>query len=218
MEMRDQVLGNCARGCVLVGMNLCLQIEPPLSGLELRIIFGQIWPVTLRSTSDRTDALARRFELSRTLLLSWFRRRLGDPVEAEDLVQESFLRLAQRDPEEEVAHMEGYLYRTAASVLIDWARRRAVRHVGGHVPIDMAGDPANDDDVHMAVASRQVLADVAVVLAGLPERTRTVFVLRRMEGMRHKEIAVRLGISVSAVEKHVARAAEALAGHAEAWR
>ena len=53
---------------------------------------------------------------------------------------------------------------------------------------------------------RQQLARATAVLLELPERTRVIFVLRRLEGMRLNDIAKRLGISVSAVEKHMQRA------------
>jgi RNA polymerase sigma-70 factor (ECF subfamily) len=53
---------------------------------------------------------------------------------------------------------------------------------------------------------RERLARATAVLLELPERTRVIFVLRRLEGMKYLDIAARLGISVSAVEKHMERA------------
>jgi RNA polymerase sigma-70 factor (ECF subfamily) len=53
---------------------------------------------------------------------------------------------------------------------------------------------------------KEALVRATAVLLELPERTRMVFVMRRLEGMRYLDIAARLGISVSAVEKHMTRA------------
>jgi RNA polymerase sigma-70 factor (ECF subfamily) len=53
---------------------------------------------------------------------------------------------------------------------------------------------------------KEALNRASVALLELPERTRTIFVLRRLEGMRYADVARRLGISVSAVEKHMVRA------------
>ena len=53
---------------------------------------------------------------------------------------------------------------------------------------------------------RDRLAEAIAILMEMPERRRTIFVLRRMEGLRYKDIAARLGISVSAVERHMRRA------------
>jgi RNA polymerase sigma-70 factor (ECF subfamily) len=48
----------------------------------------------------------------------------------------------------------------------------------------------------------------------MPERTRAIFLLKRLDGLRHQAIATQLGISVSAVEKHMVRAIEHLMAHA----
>ncbi|MDI1296884.1 MAG: sigma-70 family RNA polymerase sigma factor, partial [bacterium] len=61
------------------------------------------------------------------------------------------------------------------------------------------------------LAGREALKTALAALERLPERTRTIFVLRRLEGMRYLEIARRLGLSVSAVEKHMVRAVAHLA-------
>jgi RNA polymerase sigma factor (sigma-70 family) len=163
------------------------------------------------SEKDTSEALGRRFRAFSSALQAWFRKRVLDPVEAEDLAQESFLRIAQRGEDEEVDHFEGYLYRTAGSVLADRRRRRAVRHAGAHVSYEPEHDPGEEAEALRVLLAREKLQQVSAVLMTLPERTRTVFVLRRVEGLRYGEIAARFGISTSAVQKHMARALEALA-------
>jgi RNA polymerase sigma factor (sigma-70 family) len=61
-------------------------------------------------------------------------------------------------------------------------------------------------DPERIVGGKQELESATMVLLRLPERTRTVFILRRLEGRRFQDIAAHLGISVSAVEKHMVRA------------
>jgi RNA polymerase sigma-70 factor (ECF subfamily) len=68
------------------------------------------------------------------------------------------------------------------------------------------------------VGARQELHAATLALLRLPERTRTVFILRRLEGMRFHEIASHLGISVSAVEKHMVRAIHQLSVELEKHR
>jgi RNA polymerase sigma factor (sigma-70 family) len=187
--------------------------------LELDWWLRQSWLVTARDLAQlQADALASRFEGVRASLLAWFRRRVPDQFEAEDLVQESFLRVVQRGDADQVEHLEGYIYRTATSVLTDRHRRRVVRHADEHLAEDDAPEVANDDDPYSSLVGRRTLAVVAAALDDLPERTKTVFVLRRLEGLRHKEIGVRLGISVSAVEKHMERAIQHLARRSAGWR
>ncbi len=68
------------------------------------------------------------------------------------------------------------------------------------------------------LAGREALRRTTQVLMELPERTRHVFILRRLERLSHQEIAVRLGLSVSAIEKHMLRASRHLLAHADAVR
>ncbi|WP_232495742.1 RNA polymerase sigma factor [Novosphingobium kaempferiae] len=160
--------------------------------------------------SGQADALEHQFRRARASLVAWFRRRVGDPCEAEDLAQECFVRIANREDREAVAHFEGYLYRTARSVLFDRRRRRSVRHVDAHVSLLPEHDAPDDSDALRTLLAREKLERATTVLSTMPERTRSIFILCRMEGMRYAEIAKRFGISVSAVQKHMLRAIDTL--------
>lgn len=160
--------------------------------------------------SKSIHAVSRQFRDARGKLLGWIRRRVPDPVEAEDLLQDTFLRVTQRDSTEEVAHFEGYLYRTAESVLADRYRRRVVRRADAHVILEPDEHRAEDADALRALLAKERLRAVTASLMHLPERTRAVFVLRRIEGLRYGEIATRLKVSLSTVEKDMARAIDHL--------
>ena len=154
------------------------------------------------------SAAEQRFpELSKELA-QYFRRRGVEPQEIEDLVQQVFVRLAARGGLDALQNFDGYAQQTAASVLIDRSRRRAVRQHDAHVELDSERHGAADIGPEQIVADREALDVAMAALMALPERTRTIFVLRRLEGVRYRNIAERLGISVSAVEKHMARAIE----------
>lgn len=163
-----------------------------------------------RPDSGQAEALEQLFRRSRASLLAWFRVRLGDAVEAEDLVQESFLRIRQRGDAEIVTQFDAYLYRTAKSVLADRRRRRAVRQADAHVPLPPDHGAPDDADALRSLLDRERLHQVSEVLMTMPERTRSIFILCRLEGLRYAEIAARFGISVSAVQKHMLRAIETL--------
>lgn len=162
------------------------------------------------SRSKSSHVVSRQFRDARSKLLGWIRRRVPDPVEAEDLLQDTFLRVTQRDTAEEVAHFEGYLYRTAESVLADRYRRRTVRRADAHIALEPEDHQAEDADALRALLARERLRAVSASLMTLPERTRAVFVLRRLEGLRYGEIAARLKVSLSTVEKDMARAIDHL--------
>jgi RNA polymerase sigma-70 factor (ECF subfamily) len=159
--------------------------------------------------------MARQFRDLRGKLLGWIRRRVPDPVEAEDLLQDVFLRISQRNERTPVGHFEGYLFATAQSVLADRRRRRAVRHADAHVALEPEHHRADEADALRGLLAKERLREVASALATLPERTRAIFVLRRVEGLRYGEIALRLHMPLKTVEKHMARAVEHLVLHAE---
>ena len=109
---------------------------------------------------------------------------------------------------EAVDNIGGYVFQTAASVVADRFRRRAVRHADDHVPFDCDHHSGTDFDAGRVVEGREALRIAETALMRLPERTRSIFLMRRLEGENYKEIATRFGISVSAVEKHMVRAAK----------
>ena len=159
------------------------------------------------SEEDRAalDRLDRDFRRS---LLSWFGRRTRDRADLEDMVQEVFERLVKRGGASELErqNLSAYVFETASSVLTDHLRKKATRHSDAHEPFDQNQHGGADFSPEHVLMDRQQLARATAVLLELPERTRVIFVLRRLEGMRLNDIAKRLGISVSAVEKHMQRA------------
>jgi RNA polymerase sigma factor (sigma-70 family) len=189
--------------------------------LEIERAYAMVLPVHVRADMNEPmprERTPQRLERLREGLTRWFSRRTGDPVEAQDLVQESMVRVVERERRGELEHLDGYAYRVAANILTDWHRRRTVRHARDHISIDHVAPPANDIDPYRQLVGNRALRAASAALESLPERTRTIFILRRIEGMRHKEIAVRLGISVSTVEKHVVLALEAISIETKGWQ
>ena len=147
----------------------------------------------------------------RPALVQYFRRKTRAQSEIEDLVQDVFLRIAARRSGEVVDNVAAYVFQTAASVLADRHRRRTVRHADDHVEFDSDRHGSLDFDASRILEARQSLRTAVAALQMLPERTRTIFVMRRLEGHAYRDIANHLGISVSAVEKHMVRAVQHLA-------
>lgn len=166
------------------------------------------------STDAATRLLGKRFELLRGPLRRYFLRKVPDQAEADDLVQDVFLRIVKRGGAEQLERFDGYVFETAASVLKDRLRRRAARAADRHIPFEPADHAELDVSAEEGLAAREALRAATAALMELPERTRTVFILRRLEALPYGEIAARLGLSVSAVEKHMLRAARHLVARA----
>lgn len=162
------------------------------------------------SGPEYLDELEHLFVRTRPALSGWFRRRIGDAAEAEDLAQECFVRIANRKDPDPPGNFEAYLYRTARSVLFDRRRRRERRDADAHVPLLPGQDASGEPDALRNLLARETLQRVTAILATMPERTRSIFILSRLEGMRYAEIATRFDISVSAVQKHILKAIETL--------
>lgn len=154
------------------------------------------------------NPLIRLFHSYRAELQSYLTRRLRDPELAADLTQEAFLRYAEHPPAMagEILNNRSYLYRTAHNLAVDHIRKTTRDQT------DMPGDPvmtALPDDQpgqEIQTADRQRLRQLRDVLDELPVRTRQVFALNRIEGLSYQQVASRMGISESSVQKHLSRA------------
>jgi RNA polymerase sigma-70 factor (ECF subfamily) len=144
-------------------------------------------------------------------LRRYFARRVPNVALVDDLVQDVMVRMYGRDAGQGIDNLEGYIFRTASSVLRDQARRDAVRCARSHDELTEIHHPAEECTADRVLQAKEDLARIVRALADLPDRTRDIFLMRRYEGLAYGEIAGRVGISVSAIEKHVARAAAHIA-------
>lgn len=132
--------------------------------------------------------------------------------EVDDLVQDVALRMQTRRTTDRVENIEGYLFQVAQSVLTDRGRRDTVRHRSAHDSLEEFHHPVEERSPERVLQGKEHLAHLVAAMGTLPERTRQAFVLHRFEEMSYASIARHMGISVSAVEKHIMRAIKQLAG------
>jgi RNA polymerase sigma-70 factor (ECF subfamily) len=128
----------------------------------------------------------------------------------DDLIQEVFLRMQAHYANAPIEHVDRYLFTVAASVLTDQARRRAVRHDSAHESFEERHHPVEERSPERVLLDREALDVVVQAIAELPARTRDVFVLHRFEEMSGSRVAAALGLSISAVEKHIMKALQIL--------
>jgi RNA polymerase sigma factor (sigma-70 family) len=170
---------------------------------------------TVDAVPNEADPLCRVYERFRRPLLSFFRRRSSE--EAEDLTQEVFLRLAASTDIRRVERPDAYIFQTAANLLKDRHRRLSARAADTYLSIDILAAtqqcPASLVDLldpERIALGRADAAQVAARLSALPKRTRDIFILYRLEGMRQRDIAAALGLSLSCIEKHLVKAMASL--------
>lgn len=155
--------------------------------------------------------LAALLEAERGALLRFLAARCGDPAEAEDLLQELWLKAAvtQTGP---IANGRAYLFRMANNVVLDRARalRRTMQRdrawidhdASASTGIEMRPDPSPGAEAELIEAEEA--AQVRRAIEALPDGARRALLLYRFEGHGQGEIARIMGISRSGVEKHLA--------------
>ena len=167
---------------------------------------------------ETSGGLATLLQVHRAELLRFLTARCGSADEAEDLLQDMWFRVTAQ-PSGPITNGRAYLFRVANNLVLDRsrARYRAMRRErlwletesGGaaEAPEDRS-DPAELPEEKLAREQEEQVLRRAI--AALPEGARRALRLYRFEGLGHKEIAERLGISRSGVEKHLALAMKKL--------
>ena len=160
--------------------------------------------VPLLGDSSDFEAFVRG---QREKLVRFLRRRTPLEEDAQDLAQESLIRL-MRYREHAPTAWASLLYRIAINALNDRLRRARTHREAHHTPLDLdIAELALPEPSHEQwMTTLQELAVLQGVLLGLPLRCRQIYLLNRIEGMSYTEIAGHCGISVKAVEKHISKA------------
>lgn len=138
------------------------------------------------------------FESYRRSLLGKLTRIVQDRQIAEDLTQETYLRVRRAAESGPIDHIEAFLHRTARNLALDHLRRTKRRAgMGSSAVEDGAIDDLADDrpSAEEALIERQTLTVLSEAMARLPQRARLVLTLSRVEDWPNTKIAAHLGIS-----------------------
>src|SRR5919107_4326377 len=163
---------------------------------------------------DEREWLVGRFEEHRTHLRAVAYRMLGSVSEADDAVQETWLRLSRSDTSE-VENLGGWLTTVLARVCLDMLRSRKSRReesLGARVPEPIAGRADGADPEQEALLSDSVGLALLVVLETLTPAERLVFVLHDMFAVPFDEIAPIVGRSSDAARQLASRARRRVRG------
>src|SRR5712692_6521349 len=163
---------------------------------------------------DEHDWLAERFEEHRTHLRAVAYRMLGSPTEADDAVQEAWLRLSRSDTTG-VENLGGWLTTVVARVCLNMLRSRQSRReeqLDAHVPEPIVSREAGIDPEHEALLADSVGLPLLVVLEMLAPAERVAFVLHDMFDLPFDEIAAAVGRSPAAARQLASRARRRVRG------
>ncbi len=138
-------------------------------------------------------------------LVCFLNARLGNRHVAEDVVHDAYLRVLERTSQTPIEQPRAFLYRTALNLVIDDHRRNALRQAEPLEVLD-SDEGIFSPSPQACVDQGQRLEQLQRALGELTPLCRDSFMLRKIEGLSHPQIAERLGISRSLVEKHIVNA------------
>jgi RNA polymerase sigma factor (sigma-70 family) len=159
-----------------------------------------------RMTGEQDRRVYEALERERPRLRNWIRRRLADPSEVEDVLQDVFFELVQVDqllsPIEDVG---AWLYRVARNRITDLFRKKKPEALADQVIASNAGEALALEDLlpsreasPEAIYARGILVEeLADSLEALPAEQREVFLAHEIEGLSFREISALTGTSVN---------------------
>lgn len=172
-------------------------------------------------SSPAQDPLLAAYFAQRADLVRHFALRLRSPERAEDLVQELYLRIAQRAGTEPVENPSAYLYRVGSNLMLDLLRheQRQSRKAAAFATAEQTSGGRDEQPDQMRIlAARQQLERIAEAVSRLPAPVQRAFRLHKLEGLSHAETAAAMGVSRSSVEKYLMTCLRTFADRGLIWR
>lgn len=129
------------------------------------------------------------------------------PMEIEDIIQETYVRVCQIENTDAINHPRSFLLATARNLALDHIKRAEYRYsqrIDDDRELDLDESKLLADETFQQVAAEEEFASFCEAVRLLPLQCRKVFVLKKVYGYSQREIAVELEISESTVEKHIA--------------
>ena len=159
-----------------------------------------------RMTLEQDQRISDVVKREQSRLGSFIRRRVPDPRDAEDILQDVFYELVEANrllmP---IEHITGWLFRVARNRIIDLFRKKRPERLSDSAVEDEEGEllqledllPSPDAGPDAIYARNLILEQLEIALDDLPEEQREVFVAHELEGHSFKEIAANTGVSVN---------------------
>jgi len=142
------------------------------------------------------------FLLQGSFLKAFLGRFIHRPQDIEDIAQEAFLRAFKIEQSGEVNHPKSLLFTIAKNIALNELRSKA-RQVTDYIEECQADWEAETASAEVEVEALDKLKAYCEAVDSLPEQCRRVYLLRKVHGLRQKDIAERLNITVRSVERHL---------------
>ena len=166
-------------------------------------------PANDRKAGKGMSPVYRAFQEHQQALKNFLRRYYKRAEDIDDAAQETFLRAFAAEARKDIEAPKEYLFQIAKHFALSDITKKA--NATTDYLEDFDASPVLHDEAQIAadeqMASREKLAMLVRAVAELPPQCRQVFILRKFDGLKVKDIAKRMNLSVSSVEKHIASGA-----------
>jgi RNA polymerase sigma factor (sigma-70 family) len=155
-----------------------------------------------RIMTKKVNRIVKTFLGYKDVLTAALLRLSVQPVDVDDILQETLTRALEADKHGPIKYPQSYLYKVSRNMVFREQQRRA-REVQSE--IDEAAIVANAAGTDEAVYYKQTLQVFLESMASLPKAHQRAILLRRVYGLSQKEVAQKMGVSLSSVEKYFAQ-------------
>ncbi|NQZ31341.1 MAG: sigma-70 family RNA polymerase sigma factor [Oceanospirillaceae bacterium] len=152
---------------------------------------------------DMQTDLSQLYEMHQGWLANFLKKRLNCSHRAADLVQDTYLKILINGKLPPTAYARQYLSRVAKGLMVDHYRRWRIEQVYLESLQHLSEADHGSPEYHLQII--ETLIEIDTLLHNLSDRAREAFLLRRLEGLSYQAIALQMNVSVSSVEKYVAK-------------
>lgn len=162
--------------------------------------------MSTHAAHSAADPFASLYQTHHRWLRAWLQRKLGSASDAEDLAQDTFMRVLLGGHATAIREPRSFLCTVAQRVMVDFFRRNALERAWLDMLTQLPEQHVPSPERQHAVL--ETLQQIDAMLDGLGPRVRQAFLLSQLEGLTYPQIAQTLAISVSSVKKYMAKATE----------
>lgn len=158
----------------------------------------------MKRKKSTLTGVGRAFLGCRSSLQRYIARFIHQPQDIEDIVHETFLRTYAAEIKTQIHSPKAFLFRTAKNLSLKHLSKCSYKLTDYLEDLDLPAVLIDEVSVESRVEAQERFAVFCRAVRKLPSQCRRVYILRKVYGLTHKEIADHLGISTNTVEKHLA--------------
>ncbi len=152
------------------------------------------------------DDISSAYLKNKSSLGRFLRRFLDSAEDIDDALHETFIKAYQAERSVSIKSPRAFLFRTAKNLALNQLESKRAQRTGNLANIaELSVSNGHEKGLELNAIIEEQLELALLAIANLPPRIREVYVLKKVHGLKQKEIAVQLGIAESTVEKHIAK-------------